>query len=222
MLLQETNRPGEAEPLLRRALAIDEGSYGPDHPVVARRLNNLASLLKMMNRQGDVEPLLRRALAIDEGCYGPDHPEVARVLNNLALLLQETDRLGEAEPLLRRALVIDEVSYGPYHPEVARDLNNLAQLLLETNRLGEAEPLMRRVLGIFLRFQVSTGHLHPHRDAAIRNYVGLLQKMGLTEQEIAEKLREAFAQAGLEMEAELKSNKEMEKASSEPINGLTY
>ena len=28
---------------MRRALAIDEASYGPDHPNVAIRLNNLAS-----------------------------------------------------------------------------------------------------------------------------------------------------------------------------------
>jgi hypothetical protein len=31
-LLQYTNRLGEAEPLMRRALAIDEKSFGPDHP----------------------------------------------------------------------------------------------------------------------------------------------------------------------------------------------
>ena len=36
-LLQATNRLEEAEPLMRRALAIDEKSYGPEHPNVARR-----------------------------------------------------------------------------------------------------------------------------------------------------------------------------------------
>lgn len=36
----------KAEQLQRRALAIDEASYGPDHPSVALRLNNLALLLK--------------------------------------------------------------------------------------------------------------------------------------------------------------------------------
>ena len=40
-----TNRLSEAEPLMRRALAIDEKSFGPDHPNVARDLNNLAVLL---------------------------------------------------------------------------------------------------------------------------------------------------------------------------------
>jgi Tetratricopeptide repeat len=34
----------EAEPLMRRVLAIDEQSFGQDHPNVARDLNNLALL----------------------------------------------------------------------------------------------------------------------------------------------------------------------------------
>ena len=91
---------------MRRALAIDERSYGPDHPDVARDLNNLAQLLQATNRLGEAEPLMRRALAIDEGSYGPDHPDVAIDLNNLAALLKATNRLGEAEPLLRRTAQI--------------------------------------------------------------------------------------------------------------------
>jgi hypothetical protein len=33
----------DAKALIERALAIDEGAHGPDHPQVARDLNNLAS-----------------------------------------------------------------------------------------------------------------------------------------------------------------------------------
>ena len=77
-LLQATNRLGEAEPLMKRALAIDEKSYGPEHPTVASDLNNLAQLLKDTNRLGEAEPLMKRALAIDEKSYGPEHPNVAR------------------------------------------------------------------------------------------------------------------------------------------------
>ena len=157
-MLQDTNRLGEAEPLYRRALAIDEASYGPDHPNVAIRLNNLAGLLQDTNRLGEAEPLFRRALAIDEASHGPDHPNVAIRLNNLAGLLQDTNRLAEAEPLYRRALAIDEASYGPDHPDVATGLNNLAGLLQATNRLGEAEPLYRRALAID---EASYGPDHP-------------------------------------------------------------
>ena len=59
---------------MRRALAIDEASYGKDHPNVAIDLNNLAQLLQATNRLGEAEPLMRRALAIDEASYGKDHP----------------------------------------------------------------------------------------------------------------------------------------------------
>ncbi len=101
-----TNRLAEAEPLIRRALAIDEQSYGAEHPDVARDLNNLALLLKATNRLAEAEPLMRRALAIDEQSYGAEHPDVARDLNNLALLLKATNRLAEAEPLMARVVTI--------------------------------------------------------------------------------------------------------------------
>ena len=151
-------RHDQAEPLMRRALAIYEKSYGPEHPNVARDLNNLAQLLQATNRLEEAEPLMRRALAIDEKSYGPEHPEVAANLNNLAALLQDTNRLEEAEPLMRRALAIDEKNYGPEHPEVATALNILALLLQATNRLEEAEPLMRRALAID---EKSYGPEHP-------------------------------------------------------------
>ena len=125
----ETNRHGEAEPLYRRALAIARRAYGPDHPDVAIRLNNLANLLRATNRLGEAEPLYRRALAICEASYGPDHPESRPASTISRSLLQATNRPGEAEPLFRRALAIDEASFGPDHPNVATDLNNLACLL---------------------------------------------------------------------------------------------
>ena len=43
---ETTNRLAEAEPLMRRALAIDEKSFGPDHPNVASDLDNLARCCK--------------------------------------------------------------------------------------------------------------------------------------------------------------------------------
>jgi len=151
----------------------------------------VAALLQATNRLAEAEPLMRRALAMDEKAFGPEHPEVATDLNNLAQLLQDTNRLGEAEPLMRRALAMDEKAFGPEHPTVALRLNNLAQLLQDTNRLSEAEPLMRRHVVIFRKFGESTGHEHPHMQAAISNYTGLLKAMGLPEDEIRRRVREA-------------------------------
>lgn len=58
----------------RRALAIDEASFGSAHNV-GRNLNNLAGLLLATNRLTEAEPLMRRALAIDEVCFGAEHPD---------------------------------------------------------------------------------------------------------------------------------------------------
>ncbi|NBO66785.1 MAG: tetratricopeptide repeat protein, partial [Acidobacteria bacterium] len=58
--LLERAQYAEAEPLMRRALAIDEASFGKDHPDVARDLNNLAGLLQATNRLAEAEPLMRR------------------------------------------------------------------------------------------------------------------------------------------------------------------
>jgi tetratricopeptide (TPR) repeat protein len=161
-----------AEPLMRRALAIGEASFGKDHPKIAASLNNLALLLKATSRLAEAEPLMRRALAIDEASFGPDHPLVASRFNNLAALLQATNRLAEAEPLIRRALAIAEASSDTDHSEVARYLNNLAQLLQATNRLAEAEPLMRRALAIG---EASSGPDHPEVATFLDNLAGLLQ-----------------------------------------------
>jgi tetratricopeptide (TPR) repeat protein len=118
-----------SELLKRRALAIDEAAYGPDHPRVATHINNLAQLLKATNRLAEAEPLMRRALAIDEAAYGPDHPKVAIRLNNLAQLLHDTNRLVEAEPMMRRAVAIFEASLGPDHPKTRTVQRNLDALL---------------------------------------------------------------------------------------------
>ncbi len=122
---------GEAEPLCRRALAIDEANYGPDHPTIAASLNCLARLLQDTNRLAEAEPLMRRALAIDDTSFGPDHPSVAINLSNLASLLQATNRPGEAKQLNRRAVEIFEkferdTGHRHLHHEAA--LQNLAAL----------------------------------------------------------------------------------------------
>ena len=172
VLYRHLGRFAEALRAAELALETAQTTHGPNEPVVATCLNNLALLLQATNRLAEAEPLMRRALAIGEQCLGPDHPNVAIDLNNLALLLQATNRLAEAEPLMRRALTIDEQSFGPDHPNVARDLNNLAMLLQATNRLAEAEPLMRRALFIH---EQSLGPDHPNVAIDLNNLALLLQ-----------------------------------------------
>ncbi|HSS51009.1 MAG TPA: tetratricopeptide repeat protein, partial [Thermoanaerobaculia bacterium] len=139
-----------AVPLLRRALAIDEKSLGPDHPTVASLLSNLAQVLQATNGLGEAEPLMRRALAIDEKGLGPDHPNVARDLNNLAELFQATNRLSEVEPLLRRALaILLDFSHrtGHEHTFLQGALDNYAEFLKKMGKSDTEIEATIRALG---------------------------------------------------------------------------
>jgi Tetratricopeptide repeat len=91
---------------MRRALAIDEKTFGPEHPRVATDVTNLTELLQATKRLAEAEPIMRRALAIDEKTLGPDHPKVAIRLSQLAGLLLATKRLAEVEPIARRMVGI--------------------------------------------------------------------------------------------------------------------
>src|SRR5205807_2116130 len=132
------NRLAEAEPLMRRALTIDEVAYGSEHPDVAadlnnaRDLNNLASLLQATNRLAEAEPLMRRALTIAEAASVPDHPNFAIDLNNLAPFLKAPNRLAEADPLSRRMVDIFfdfTRRTGHEHPDLRTLLPNYAGIL---------------------------------------------------------------------------------------------
>ena len=68
--------------MMKRALAIDEASFGKDHPDVAIDLNNLAALYLATNRLSEAEPLMKRALSIFENSLGPNHPSTITVRKN--------------------------------------------------------------------------------------------------------------------------------------------
>jgi tetratricopeptide (TPR) repeat protein len=168
-------RYAEAEPLFRRALAIDEKAQGPNHPDAAAGLNNLAMLYYDQGCYGDAEPLYQRALAICEKALGPDHPDTAQSLNNLALLYYNQRRYAQAEPLYQRALAIYERELGPEHPDTATTLNNLAGIYDSQGRYAEAEPLLQRALAIF---EKALGHDHPWTTRSVRNYARFLRERG--------------------------------------------
>jgi tetratricopeptide (TPR) repeat protein len=90
-LLQDTHQLSEAELMYRRALQIDEASYGQDHPSVARDLNNLAQLLRATNKLSKAEVVYRRCLQIlivSMQQQGYQHPNLQTVINNYIILLQ--------------------------------------------------------------------------------------------------------------------------------------
>ncbi len=63
-LYHHQGRYAEAEPLYRRALAINENALGPEHPSVAKSLENYAVLLRETGRGAKAAKMKARAKAI--------------------------------------------------------------------------------------------------------------------------------------------------------------
>jgi tetratricopeptide (TPR) repeat protein len=133
----------QARPLLERALEISEKALGPQHPVTAAWLNNLANAVP--NRSA--RPLHERALAIREKAFGPKHPMTAKSLANLAFNLRGQGDLAGARRLAERALAICEKALGPEHPQTADCLKGLAEVLHLQDDPG-ARSLFERALAI--------------------------------------------------------------------------
>ena len=166
-----------AEPLMYRALAIDEKSFGPEHPEVATDLNNLAGFLQATDRLGEAEPdNAPRVAAIFEKSFGPDHPNVAgepQQLGSAAAGYQPAGR-GRAADAARtrhrreelRALII------PTSPCTSTTWPRCCR---PPTGSGEAEPLMRRVVAISEKVERDTGpDASERRRRSLNNLAQLL------------------------------------------------
>jgi len=171
-VLLTTNRPSEADALIRQALNISASALGPSHPKVTAGMNLLANTLLTLGQRQEAEAILRRALEIDEKTQGCMHLDVARDLVNLANSLRTVFGILEAEDMLRRALTIFERCYDPHHPDVAVTLNNLAEIIMQLGCFRDAEPMLRRALNIDVE---CFGPNHPDTARDLHNLAYLLR-----------------------------------------------
>ena len=168
----------DARELLERALAIDEAAYGPGHPAVATRLNDIAVMLRNLGQSQAARPLQERALSIYEAACEPGHPAVATSLGNLALILRDLGQSQTARPLAELALAIDEAALGPDSPAVASRLCDLALILRDLGEAEAAQPLAERALAID---EAAYGPDHPTIAADLSNLALILHDLGQSE-----------------------------------------
>ncbi|GHO49823.1 hypothetical protein KSX_79860 [Ktedonospora formicarum] len=177
----ESFMPGsvkKVEPLLLRALHIWERTLGPDDPLVAYTLYNLAEIFRMQGRYDEAQRHYQHGLRINEQCFGSEHTEVALILAGLANLYRDQGKSVEAEPLYQRALAIREQHLGPLHPETAQTLHDLAICSQRQGKLDTARSLAQRALGIRLQ---ALGEAHPKTIETQRLSTQLAQEQRQTE-----------------------------------------
>ena len=122
-------RYAEAEPLIKRSIAVAEEFFGPDGVETAGALNDLGMLYMFNGRFEAAEPLYQRALSILERALGPEAVELASIYHNLGGLEHARGRHAAGEPHARRSVELRERALGPEHTDVAADLAALAALL---------------------------------------------------------------------------------------------
>ena len=165
----------EAKADFEYALKIDETTFGPDHPKVARDLNNLGTLLLDLADFASARSLLERALKIDEAALGPEHPAIATDLNSLGYLLRNSGDLTGSRASFERALKINEATYGSEHPSISSDLNNLGTVLRELGDLAGARANFERALKTD---EAVLGPDHPNTARDVNNLGIVLQDLG--------------------------------------------
>lgn len=92
----------QVEQNLRRDIATTEAALGPSHPILARKLVDLAIILHADGRYKEAEALCLRALTVEQPALGPRNPETVRTLNELAMIYRAQGRTKEADDLLAR------------------------------------------------------------------------------------------------------------------------
>jgi len=165
-----------AEPLLRRAYALqlrlsDELS---DETIDAR--NGLADLLVVRGKTAEAEALLRQNVEDVRKVYGDPSMMLGIMWNNFANALSDIpEKRGESEQAYLEAIRLLEATLEPGHPEIANAYNNIGALYLATGEWEKAAAAHEK--GLQLRL-AALGPDHPN-TAASRMGLGLsLNRLG--------------------------------------------
>ena len=131
----DQQRTDEAGALFHEALRLGEKHLGPDHPLLVRRLCNVAALYSSTGRPLEAWPLLERALRIAEAQGDATDDGLANVLTNLGNCHAMLDDVPAALPYYRRAAEVFERLLGATHPGTVEAWQRVAGV---HDELGEA------------------------------------------------------------------------------------
>jgi len=147
-LLASKGRFDEADARLRTALALAEQAHGPDSPVVAETLINLAAVASYRGRTLEGKPWIERAVAILEPLATSEPDNFGNALMSLGNVRSAEERHDEALALMERAVVIYDGMGKPNDPRIATAEFNLGGSLFNLGRWTEAQPHFDRAIEV--------------------------------------------------------------------------
>jgi len=137
------------------ALAAATSTHGPEHPVVADALNQLAIVEGDLGDGEQAIAHLERARDVWRRAYGENSEAVAMAYANLGVAYNKMGRKDEALAYLERGVEVARRVWRSTHPETALKLSNAATLAMQMGRLElakayseQAVDAMRAELGL--------------------------------------------------------------------------
>ena len=103
----DQGRLSDLEPIIQRALAIQERALGPNDLAVARTLEMLAATYAGEGKYDEAIPVYRQILAIQESKYGPEDSRLLFTLRPYAEALEAVNEDGEAARVQARVKEIN-------------------------------------------------------------------------------------------------------------------
>jgi CHAT domain-containing protein len=134
--------------LYQQALKLSEQAMGPEHPLTAACMAQVAKVETSFGFFDRALPLAQRSLKIREQTLGPEHPQTAQSMIVLGFLYGRMGDLDQAMKLEQQALRISEQALGPENPLTAAALDNLATLYSHMGSYDQALPLAQRAVQI--------------------------------------------------------------------------
>jgi CHAT domain-containing protein/tetratricopeptide (TPR) repeat protein len=147
-LLAGQHRYDDAEPLLKRALAIMEKEYPTAETRLTPPLNSLAWFYMIQHKYDEAEPYVMRGLAIAEKTSPPDDANLERWVDRVASLNFNRRRNPDAIRETKRSIALIEKIHGADSIELVRRLKNLAIGYNRTTGVADSEPVYLRIISI--------------------------------------------------------------------------
>ncbi len=151
MTHQQTGRIDEAIPLLEKAVAMCEETYGLDHLETGNQLTALGAAYRTQGNHEEARRCLQRALKIHEKTRGVQSVEAVQDLYHLAGLLEESGDLEGAAGIYERTLLFKHREIGGDIDEVADLQMGMATLYINWQNYSRARELLLECVATFKR-----------------------------------------------------------------------
>ena len=138
-LLIHQGKNAEAETLLQEVLAIQEQTFGKDHPNVATALDAMGNLERARGDLTKAETHAARAVAIYQAAYGDSNHQTAVAKAHLAQVFIRKGQYERAEPVLREVVKAMTERELPGNLAVGAAQALLGEVLLHERNYREAE-----------------------------------------------------------------------------------